>query len=157
MTTKNTGSGLTTESELKTNNIKEISESEFKPGRILDLTDKDERYAYRWLNATTMQKNGWNDHRGWKPVNTLEGGDEASPRVREGFGDMINSNDGTVRRGDLILARMPKEQSEKRKAYFRKKQAQREEVLNVKKKLEGTAESQVRFEQRRGQSEERYD
>lgn len=87
---------------------------------ITHIERKDPRYSYRWLrddlkNLSLSTGNVLLQNGGWKLV-------ERSHAERIGITDKFVSPDGLVRRGDLVLAFMPKElyqlkmDHEKRKA-----------------------------------------
>lgn len=119
----------------------------FKPGDLLQVLNKDPNYAYRWLNATKLEKQGWTDHRNWEIVRTGNSSGEQAGIF--GLSQKANALGSMVRNGDLVLARMPKEDAEARNEYYRKKNDARMEVLTMKNKFRSAGVG-GNFEQRRG-------
>lgn len=144
---------MTAKSPLKKSETKKMATSnEFKPQDILHI-DGDDRYAYRWLSVKKLEQNGWQDHRGWEVVRGMDA--DENEGGSKNFVDSVQALDGTIRRGDLIMARMPKDKAEARNEYFRSRQHQKEEVLNAKSKL-GAANGSVEFRSQRGRQVESY-
>jgi len=77
--------------------VKEMSDKEID---VLDVQGKDPKYSYRWLN-THKQNLATKKARGWEVVN--------DPKIKTFSG----TPDSTHQIGDMVLARMPKEQYEK--------------------------------------------
>lgn len=147
-------SGIATETVLKQSKTQEMAEGEFHPADMLAVSGLDDRYVYRWLNATKLQNSGGFDPRGFEVVKTLDG--QEAPKFKAPFNVEVSVMDGTIRRGDAVLARMPKDMAEKRRLFFKNKLRQREEIITVKNKTSGT-KTKVEFESRRGNQVERYE
>ena len=141
--------GLTTESNLKQNVTKK--KAVFKPTDPLDIRDRDERYAYRWLNVNKLEKNGGHTANGWEVEKTLTGSGEANAPT--GLRNSAHSLDGTVRIGDLVRARMPIEMAEARTEYYENKRKKKDEIMHARKSIH---DGNVEFESRRGQRIEKY-
>jgi len=128
--------------------VKEVKrKGTFKPGDLLQILNKDPNYAYRWLNATKMEKQGWTDHRNWEIVRTGNSSGEQAGALS--LSTKATALDSMVRNGDLVLARMPKEDAEARNEYYRKKNDARLEVLTMKNKFKSAGVGGS-FEQRHG-------
>jgi len=106
----------------------------FKYGDRLAVVDRDERFEYRWINAQVLEQNGWTHWNGWEPVRT--GNDSGEDNAnKDGFATVKGF--GTFRRaGELILARLPKEEAAKLKAYYRRKAMVRENLVKSKASLQ---------------------
>ena len=154
MDTKKSNSNIASESVLKDNAIKTMVEGEFTPQDMLAIRGLDERYEYRWLNATKLAASGGFDPRGYEVVKTTDASE--APKFKSPYGVEATVIDGTIRRGDAVLARIPKEAAQRRREYFRFKNRQKEEIINVKNKASGM-NAKVAFESRRGQNVESYD
>lgn len=82
---------------------------------ILYIPDKDENYHYRWFNANPSTHGDFNlqlaEMDGWE---TVEKTGEVPKEVLDRAQQQVNNpGGGAVRRGDLILMRMPREKWEK--------------------------------------------
>ena len=90
----------------------------WQPPSVLDAPDAPEGYVYRWIRESMV---GYDDkanmskriREGWEPVRAEEHPDFETPVVEEG------KYAGVIGVGGLILAKMPIEIVEQRKAYFR--------------------------------------
>jgi len=119
----------------------------YKPPDLLAVIDKDERYAYRWLNVNKFQKNGYRDHRGWEVVRKTDGERASQSSGVNGQTEL----DGTTMNGDLILARMPVEDAEARNEYYRQKSDVRSRLTEIR--AQGSRdgiERGVHFQSQRG-------
>lgn len=143
---KSTALGM--ESDFLHSATDEMSGGDFKPVRILDIHDKDDRYEYRWLNVAKLEKNGWRDLNGWEVIRNV---DSSSARVNsvQSLGDKVHPLDGAVRTGDLVLARMPKQRALSRRDYYRKRSLMRQELIQMKKQLDPIGGT-VEYSSRRG-------
>ena len=107
-------------------------EQDFYAIDILALDNKDPEYAYRWLNdkASNINVKTSNDpiQGGWKIC------DETDLKRLKLDNKAGQAADGLIRRGTLILAKMPKAKWEKKVAYktFRAKKqlAETKELLD---------------------------
>lgn len=139
----NTNPSMKSSSEL----IKSILPT-YQPADMLEVLNKDQRYAYKWLSVKQLEKNNWRDYRGWEIVKSIESSGEGSNE-----NPLPHSNDpldSTVRSGDLILGRMPREQADARNEFYRKKNEARQELLTLKGKYGSEDILSGNFDSRRG-------
>lgn len=128
----------------------------FKPNDVLSLNEIDPEFSYRWISTKNLASNGWSDHRGYSVVNTITNMDYSptafsSLEKREGL-------DGIKRSGDLVLGRMPKEQANLRKEYYKRKAQMHQEFLRAKDdkiKFNGMISGMYKSQSRDGTEEER--
>jgi len=90
----------------------------WQPPSVLDAPDAPEGYVYRWIRESMIGKDDRANmskriREGWEPVRAEEHPDFETPVVEEG------KYAGVIGVGGLILAKMPIEIVEQRKAYFR--------------------------------------
>jgi len=135
-------------SALQENKTKELSKGFYKPVDLLEVRNRDERYEYRWINTKKLQDNSCIDPREWE-VERKTYSTGVSSDQEKGFLDKAHSLDGTIRVGDLVLAKMSKEKAQARKEHYKQKLRQREEIMNVKRKIQGLS-GHVEFNKRRG-------
>ena len=89
----------------------------WKPPTKLTVTGKDPAYAYRWIHVDNLDSALEN----WEVVKSQS--KERLQSVTLSDGTPI---DGVIKRGNLILCRMPKELAEQRNKYY---QAQTSKLL----------------------------
>ena len=90
----------------------------WQPPSVLDAPDAPEGYVYRWIRESMVGNDDKANmskriREGWEPVRAEEHPDFETPVVEEG------KYAGVIGVGGLILAKMPIEIVEQRKAYFR--------------------------------------
>ena len=90
----------------------------WQPPSVLDAPDAPEGYVYRWIRESMVGNDDKANmskriREGWEPVRAEEHPDFDTPVVEEG------KYAGVIGVGGLILAKMPIEIVEQRKAYFR--------------------------------------
>lgn len=103
---------------------------------------KEEGFEYRWLNATKFERDGFADFRGYEPVQ-VEGKSKKMGDTT-GMGSAFRVN-------DVILARIPKEVAEERRANIQRKNSLRQELVSQKSaQSRDGIQRDVRFEQKRG-------
>ena len=90
----------------------------WQPPSVLDAPDAPEGYVYRWIRESLVGNDDKANmskriREGWEPVRAEEHPDFETPVVEEG------KYAGVIGVGGLILAKMPIEIVEQRKAYFR--------------------------------------
>jgi len=85
--------------------------SALKPPDQFKIGNKDPDRAYRFISRTMLDKNGGFDRRGWMPINAENSKGETLETVTQ---KMVAGTDKPV--GDLVLAWMPKEMVEARRA-----------------------------------------
>jgi hypothetical protein len=113
---------------------------EFKEVNILDVNQRDEAYRYRWLSHQKI--NQQNNTRGWEVVNNLNKKNEGVNQSKN-FLNSVSSLDSTMRVGDLVLARMPKEMAESRNQYYRKRYSTGKQIESLKAAQKGTGSMNV--------------
>lgn len=90
------------------------------------ITNKDPNREYRFVSRAYLDKNGGFDQRGWEPITKANSKGEA---LVSAYGH--TSTGGTeVRSGDLVLAFMPKERMEQKRASYRYRQDLMRSSLN---------------------------
>ena len=90
----------------------------WQPPSVLDAPDAPEGYVYRWIRESMVGNDDKANmskriREGWEPVRAEVHPDFETPVVEEG------KYAGVIGVGGLILAKMPIEIVEQRKAYFR--------------------------------------
>ena len=90
----------------------------WQPPSVLDAPDAPEGYVYRWIRESMVGNDDKANmskriREGWEPVRAEDHPDFETPVVEEG------KYAGVIGVGGLILAKMPIEIVEQRKAYFR--------------------------------------
>lgn len=113
---------------------------EFKEANILDVTSKDGAYRYRWLSQAKI--NQQNQTRGWEVVTNVTKKNEGINQSKN-FLNSVNPLDSTMRVGDLVLARMPKEMAQSRNNYFRKRYSTAKQIESLKATQKGTGSVNV--------------
>lgn len=124
-----------TQSTLKSKPSLKEDRGVFKPPDLLEVRNKDERFAYRALNIKKLEANGYRDYRGWEVV--CEGNE--SGEVFGGqttIGTPSGKITGVRQAGDLVLASMPKEKAIARNEYYSNRASVRQEMIRMKKEAE---------------------
>ena len=75
---------------------------------LLKVLSKNSKYAYRWVQFDRVRQNGGIHHNGWIILTNLSKGEEEI--IKEHALEGINFVDGCVRRYELALAFMPRDQ-----------------------------------------------
>lgn len=93
----------------------------YRPPSLLDVQNKDPNFTYRWVrydDKTIFM--GGKDHRGWEIVRAgADSGEKSDTDFTGSLNQFSQSALGSIiRRGGLILARMPKEDADARNEYF---------------------------------------
>ncbi len=105
---------------------KGLKEEGFQPPNALEFAGGDKRYAYRWVKENSINARSGRDVRGWEKVtDTTSAGESVT---ESGLAD--KGLDGSIKTGDLVLARMSKERAEKRNRYYRERQLSKMQVIN---------------------------
>ena len=96
-------------------------QSTYRPSGLLDVQHKDPNFTYRWIryDDKTLFLSG-KDHRGWEIVRSgASSGEVGESEFTGNLSQFSQSALGSImRRGGLILARMPKEQADERNKYY---------------------------------------
>jgi hypothetical protein len=103
---------------------------------ILHVPNKDPNTVYHWFNASMTQQGDFNvykaQHEGWKPVDKIDG---VPSEVLSQVGQSVsNPGGGSIRRGDLVLYSMPREQWER---------TVHKQTVEARKKQETTLDTMV--------------
>jgi hypothetical protein len=135
--------GLLNEPTAKESEIKKSS-TPWKPARMLEIPEnlKDSRFTYRWCNRKRVGNMEKKVREGWE-VDTI-----LSKKLNELYGLNRTIEDGspidsTVNMRELIIMRMPKEMTESRNEYYRKRsQIDRRSIQKgMRKNIEDEPES----------------
>ncbi len=91
-------------------------QTKYTPPDLLKVNEKDPRFTYRWIKiGSNVPIYGGQDVRGWELVRRKD-----TDKVLDGLlSDFsVTALDSTIRIGDLVLAKMPKETAEERNEMY---------------------------------------
>lgn len=124
----------------------------WKPAAVLDVTDKEDGYRYRWSskNPENLARKG---SEGWETVSGVNGeGAKLVPSGRMNDGSNLTS---IQEKHDCVLQRIPEEIAQERDAYFDQENARRISGLtsHIKKDIKnagGEAHGEIIVSSREG-------
>ena len=107
----------------------------YTPPDLLKVNDKDPNFTYRWIKiGANVPIYGGQDVRGWELVRRGNS-EKALDGLLSEFS--VTALDSTFRVGDLVLARMPKENAEARNAaYLERNRTQMKAIQDPKRKVD---------------------